>query len=84
MSGSKVIKRQGPPYLPPPPLSRRQEVRLNRITYACVASVSVSFGRKERPRNGIFGRYFWPRDKWNESQKKKKKAKRKKKERRGR
>ena len=27
----------------------------SRITLACVASVSVEFGSKERPRNGVFG-----------------------------
>ena len=31
-------------------------------TLECVASVSVWFRSKERPRNGIFG--FWPREKW--------------------
>ena len=34
---------------------------------ACVASVSVWFRSKKRQRNEIFG--FWPRGKWNESQK---------------
>ena len=31
-------------------------------TLECVASVSVWFRSKEKPRNGIFG--FWPREKW--------------------
>ena len=35
---------------------------------ACVASVSVEFGSKERPRNGVFG--ILPARKWGESQKK--------------
>ena len=31
-------------------------------TLECVASVSIWFRSKERPRNGIF--VFWPREKW--------------------
>ena len=34
------------------------------VSIACVASVSVGFGSKERPKKGIFG--VFPREKWGE------------------
>ena len=36
-------------------LLRAPKVYMGEVLLACVASVSVEFGSKERPRNGVFG-----------------------------